>query len=123
MAEVPEVHHARGGSVIWPLTSFGLLAAGWLVYLLLMDYADRLREEWGPAPDVCEALGREAYACKHIWRYLLLVVGLDGAAAMTLSVRTRWGWPHAAKVFVALLMIPSAMLHGLAFLICGLLAD
>ena len=122
MVEAPESRRAPGGSVLWPLASLGLLAGGWLVYLLTMRYADQLRDQWGPAPDVFEALGRDAYVCKHTWSYLLLVVGLDGAAAMSLSVRSRWGWPLALKVLVALLLVPSAVLHGLALLICGLFA-
>jgi len=122
MVEAPESRRAPGGSVLWPLVSLALLAAGWLVFRLTTAYEDRLRDQWGPAPDICDALGRDAYNNNCIWWYILLVVGLDGAAAVTLSVRARWGWPLATKVFVALLLVPSALLHGLALLVCGLFA-
>ena len=122
MLEASGSRDKPGGSALWPLVSLALLAAGWLVYLLTIGYADRLRDEWGPAPGVFEALGRDAYINNCIWWYILLVVGLDGAAAVTLSVRARWGWPLATKVFVALLLVPSALLHGLALLVCGLFA-
>jgi hypothetical protein len=117
MAEVSEPALTSDGSAKWPVVALGLVAASWAAFLLTMEYADRLQERWGPAPDVVDALGRDAYVSRHTLPYLTAIVALDGAAALALIARSRRGWPLAIKVLAGVLLVPTAGLHGLAWLI------
>ena len=120
MSEAPE---QTAGSRVWPLIAAGLVAAGWLVFVATQLYADLLRQQWGPAPDVMDALGRDGYVCARTLPYLSAVMALDAGAAVALVVRSRRGWPLAVKVLAGVLLVPSAGLHGLVWLVCGLFAD
>ena len=110
------------GSARWPLATLGLVAAGWVVFLLAQGYADRLRERWGPAPDVVDALGRDAFVGERTLAYFTAAVVLDAAAAVSLLARSRRWWPLAVKVVAGILLVPSAGLHGLVWLVVGLFA-
>lgn len=90
--------------------------------LFVGQYAHRLREQWGPAPDVVDALGRDNFVCRHTLPYVTAVIVADVAAAVCLLPRTRWGWPLVVKVVVAVLLVPSCGLHGLGWLVTALFA-
>ncbi len=105
----------------WPVVTWGLLGAGWLTFLLVQGHAARLAEWYGPCPDVCDALGRDAFVRRRTLPYFTLVVLLDGLAAVSLAAGSRSGWPLAIKVLAAVLLVPSMGLHGLVWLVCALI--
>jgi hypothetical protein len=121
-ASEPDPAPGPGGSARWPVVALGLAAAAWAAFLLTGQYADRLRERWGPAPDVVDALGRDSYVSRLTLPYLTLVAALDVAAAVCLLARSRRGWPLAVKVLAGVLLVPSCGLHGLVWLVAGLFA-
>jgi hypothetical protein len=110
------------GSTRWPVAALGLLALGWAAYLVADAYTRRLAEQWGPAPDVVDVLIRAPHVARRALPCHLVAVLLDAAAGLVLLARSRWGWPLAVKVVTGVLLVPSAGLHGLVFLACGLWA-
>jgi hypothetical protein len=100
----------------------GLLAAGWLTFFLTREYAFRLAERYGPAPEVVDALQRDAYICRNILSYYSVAVLLDVLAVATLAPRSRRGWSRVLKVLAVVLLVPTVFLHGLAWLVAGLFA-
>lgn len=116
MTNAPEPTTCQG-SARWPLVALGLLAAGWVGFLMTAGYAGRLEEEWGPAPDVVDSLAQGAYVWRHTHAYFTAVVVLDWAALVALLPRTRRGWPLAVKVLAGVLWLPSAGLHVLGCVI------
>lgn len=115
--EVPETTPGRAGSRVWPAVALGLVAAAWAAFVLTLRYVGRLEGAWGPAPDVVDSLGRAAYISRRTLGYYTLVLALDAAAAAALVHRSRPGWPRVAKWAAASVLLPSAGLHGLAWLI------
>lgn len=110
------------GSGKWTAIALGLLTAGWVAYFLIERYSLRLAEKWGPAPDVVDALGRDAYISRHTLPWYTAMLVLDALAVAVLFTPSRPGWPRVIKVVVALLLVPTALLHGLAWLGAGLFA-
>ncbi len=106
-----------GGGARWPAVSLVLAAAAWWMYFLIVQYADRLRDMWGPAPDVVDALGRDSFVGRHTLPYVTVVVALDVVAAACLFVRIRRGWPLAVKVLACAILVPSCGVHGLAWFV------
>jgi hypothetical protein len=86
------------------------------MFLLTQGYAERLSEEYGPAPDVVDALGRDAYVGRNTLPSLTAVLVLDGLAILALSVGSRPGWPRAVRVLGVVLLVPSVPWHALAWL-------
>ena len=67
----------RGLASVWPIVTLGLLVAGWVTFLLATGYTARSVERRGPAPDVVDALGRDAYISRHTLAYYSVVMLLD----------------------------------------------
>jgi hypothetical protein len=122
MELIPDAGNGHRGSVLWPVVSLGLLAAAWGAFLLTQGYAARLAKRWGPAPEVVDALGRDAYVSRRIIPYLMLVLFLDLIAAGSLAVASRHGWPRVLKVLAVVLLVPTIPLHGLSCLAVGFFA-
>ena len=107
MELIPDAGNGHRGSVLWPVVSLGLLAAAWGTFLLTQGYAARLAKRWEPAPEVVDALGRDAYVCKRTLPYLSLVLLFDLIAAGSLAVASRRGWPRVLKVLAVVLLVPT----------------
>ncbi len=122
MDPLPEVGNYRG-SRKWPVIALGLLTIGWVAYFLIMGYADRLGDRWGPAPDVVDALQRGEYIARHTLPYHSVVLFLDMLALGALVPQSRPGWPRVLKVLVAVLLVPTALFHGLAWLVTMIFAN
>lgn len=122
MTETSEADSGHGASGQRWLVTLGLVAAAWAAFLLAHGYADQLREQWGPAPEVPDALRCDIYVARHILPWFSAAVMLDMAAALSMGVRSRRGWPLALKVAAGLLLVPSAGFHGLVWLVCCFLA-
>ena len=122
MAEASEPSAPSGGGRFWPFVTLGLVAAGWLTFLLVQGYSDRLMAAYGPCEDVCDSLGRAAFVNRRTQPYYTLMVALDGLAAVSLIAGSRPGWPRAVKVVAVVLLVPSAGLHVLLWLIGSMLA-
>ena len=117
MDPLPDAVNDYRGSRMWPVIALGLLAAAWVMYFLIMGYSARLSERWGPAPDVVDALQRDGYGARHILPYLSVVLLLDMLVLGALAPQSRPGWPRVLKVLVAVLLVPTALFHGLAWLV------
>jgi hypothetical protein len=117
MAEVSEPVATPEGSARWPLVALMLVAVSWAAFLLIGQYAERLQDRWGPAPDVVDALGRNAYVSRHTLPYVTAMLGLDVVAAFAILARSRKGWPLVIKVLAGVLLVPTAGLHLLTLLI------
>jgi hypothetical protein len=111
------------GSARWPLIALTLVIAAWIATWLIGEYGDLLREQWGPAPDVVDALGRDSVIGRKILPFYTGVLVIDAAALACLIPCARRGWPMAVKVLAAVLCIPSCALHGLAWFITSIFAS
>src|SRR5262245_31339220 len=73
----------------WQTATLALLVAGWVTFILTREYVSRLEEQYGPAPDVVDALKRDAYVGRRALPYFSVAVLLDVLAALTLAARGR----------------------------------
>jgi hypothetical protein len=105
------------GSMRWPVATAALVLTAWATFLATGAYATHLAEQYGPAPDVVDALGRDTDIARRTWPGHTAVLLLDLAAFFTLSIPSRPGWPRVLKVVVAVLLVPGAVLHGLVWLL------
>lgn len=113
-----ELIASTGGRALWPVATLALQLASWTSFILTQGYGDHLVERWGPAPDVVDALNRDAYVSRCTLPYYSAVLLLDGAAALTLAVRSHRGWSFGLKILTGVLLLPTAALHGLVWLLC-----
>jgi hypothetical protein len=118
MVESPGTNAGPVGSLRWPLATLILVTAAWLVFLLALGYTGRLQDQWGPAPDVWDALVRDAYVGRRTVPIFTVALLLDLAAAMSLGAGSYRGWPLAVKVLAGALLVPSAALHCLVWCVC-----
>lgn len=109
-------------SDFWSVVPLALAAASWVAYFLVADYANRLRERFGPTPDVFEALGCDTYVSKRILPWLLGVILLDVMAVVSAFVPSRPGWPIAIKVLGVIVLVPTFCLHVFICAVTGLFA-
>jgi hypothetical protein len=112
---------SRRGTELWSVATLGLLAAGWVTFFLTQGYAFSLAERYGPAPDVVDALGRDAYIDSRTLPYYSVMMLLDVAAVLTLAAPSRAGWPRVLKILAAVLLAPTVLLHGLVWLVTDFL--
>ncbi len=110
------------GARLWPVATLGLLASGWVAFLLTQWYAMRLAAQYGPAPDVVDAFRRDAYICSRTLPYYSVTMVIDILAVATLAARSRPGWPRVLKVVAAVLLVPTFLLHWLVLLVTGFFA-
>jgi hypothetical protein len=116
----PTLHHEVAG--LWSVATLVLLAAAWATFFLTQRYASHLAERYGPAPDVVDALGRDAYIGRRTLPYYSVMVMLDVIAFLTLIASSRAGWPWALKLMVGALLVPTVLLHGLVWAVTVLFA-
>jgi hypothetical protein len=112
---------SRRAAGLWSVATLGLLAAGWATFFLTQAYAFRLMERYGPAPDVVDALGRDAYIDRRTLPYYSVMILLDLAAVLTLAAPSRAGWPRILKILAAVVLAPTVLLHGLVWVVTGFL--
>jgi hypothetical protein len=112
----PESVCGGSGSARRPVVALGLLAAGWAAFLVADRYTRRLTEHWGPAPDVVDVLNRARFVGRRILPYYAAAVLLDAGAGLAFLARSRRGWPVVIKAVTGIVLVPTAWLHGLAFL-------
>lgn len=116
---MPDSDH---GTVKWPAIALGFLVAGWVAFLLTLDYDARMRARWGPIPDVVDALGQGRYIGQRTIPFLFATLFLDLLAACSLTYPSRPGWARVLKVVVAMLLVPTALVHGLGCIVTGFFA-
>src|ERR1051326_2568544 len=96
----PSAVHSYRGSRIWFIITFVLLAAAWVAFFLVRDYGLRLAERYGRAPDVVDALNRDAYVCSRTVPYYLIMLLLDALALGSLAAPSGPGWFRAPKILL-----------------------
>jgi hypothetical protein len=122
METPPDPGNGHGGSAVWPVVALGLLGTGWAAFFLTLGYAARLADGWGPAPEVFDALARDADIARHALPCYSALLFLDVLAVGSLAAPSRPGWPRALKVLVAVLLVPTVLLHGWAWMVTCLFA-
>lgn len=105
----------------WPIVAIAALTASWLLFYGSLIYGFHLRKEYGPIPDVWDALMCGAYVGERTWPWRMVVFGLDFLAIVFAAAPPRHGRARFASVAVIALAVPSLCLHGLALVLTGLL--
>jgi hypothetical protein len=96
----------------WSIVSVVLLATGWLAFSISMKYGAYLADQFGPCPDVYDALVCAAYVGRRALPWFSLAVLLDGLAILACGIAS---WPPRLW-FLELLFLVAAVLscciHG-----------
>ncbi len=96
-------------------TGFALLVVAWLVWSVALARGAWINSQFvGPRDDVSDSLRRAAYIAERMLPFECAVLVVDAAAAIALLQANRLGW---RGVVVWALWVPSAAVHGLAFLV------
>ncbi len=74
-----ETHSER-----WSITAFVFLVVAWVIYFLNIWCGRIIADEYGPAPDVIDALGKSAYVNSRVLVGFVVVVALDVLAMIYL---------------------------------------
>jgi hypothetical protein len=101
------------------VVTVALFVSSWSLFLLSLVYGYHLQQQFGPIPDVVDALKCGEYVGLRTLPWRASVVALDFLAAVAGTIPTRRGWPQAFQLSAAILAVPSACLHGLALMVTG----
>ena len=106
----------------WPLVVVVILCISWLTFYLTNRYAAVLVEQYGPCPDVCDALGRDCFVSKRTFRWYCVVMLLDGLVVLSLIPSRRTRISRHVWMITTIAVVPSFLLHGLIWLVYMLFA-
>jgi hypothetical protein len=118
----PELDDQHRDWSVWPFLTVALLTTGWATFYLSVLYTSTLVERWGPAPDVVDALGRDAYVGRKTFPFFSIALLFDLLTVGSLVAPSRSGWHRALKILVAIVLLPTFLLHGLLWLLQGFFA-
>ena len=106
----------------WPLIAVVLLGISWLTFYLTNRYAAVLVEQYGPCPDVIDALGCARYQSRRTLPWYCVVVLIDVFVIMLLMTERRTLLSRCLWAVTTIVLVPSFILHGLMLLVCMLFA-